>query len=98
MVYPIFIGVPQGSIQSPALYNIFVADMLDPFADAHHIIYADDVLQIVTTPWRNKHAIEPQTVAEITQLNNYEKQWKIQTSTNKFKIISILAKTHIHSR
>ena len=89
MVYPIHSGVPQGSILSPSLYNIFVADMPDPIADAHHIIYADDVTQIVTTPWRNPRAIVPRTVAEITQLNSYEKQWKIQTNTNKFKVISI---------
>ena len=94
LAHPILSGVPQGGVLSPTLYNIFVADMPDPIPGAHHVIYADDISQIVTTTWNSKRLIALRTEQEIDLLNHYEKQWKIQTNKNKFNVIP-LTKAHV---
>ena len=80
-------GVPQGSILSPTLYNIFVRDMPPPLHGCYRVTYADDVSLFVTTPWPSKAWMEQHTAQEVESLNNYEKQWKIQTNRTKFNVI-----------
>ena len=79
--------VPQGNILSPILSNIFVRDILPPLDDCFRVTYADDVMQIVTTSWRNKHWMAQLTVQENENMNSYERQWKILTNRATFKMI-----------
>jgi len=82
-------GVPQGSILSPLLFIFFTADMPEAGAGCYSIIFADDNTQIITYPSQSKNMMSRRAEREINTVNNYEKTWKIQTSIEKFKLISI---------
>ena len=63
--------------------------MPPPLHDCFRITYADYVAQILTTPYKKKHWMAHHRAQEITKLNNYEKQWKIQTNQTKFKVLPL---------
>lgn len=81
-------GVPQGSSLSPTLFNIYTADTPTPTQSTYHS-YADDVTQIIRQPGKSKAMLKRKTERAITELNNYEKQWKIKTNPTKFQILHI---------
>lgn len=86
--FPLNCGVPQGSVLSPTLYNIYTADM--PSAQhGTNVIYADDVTQIITYPGKSKNFMKLYTTREIERLNNYEYKWKIKTNQTKFQLLHI---------
>ena len=84
-------GVPQGSILSPTLYILFIADMPEPGPGCYVVGFADDITQVITYPGKSKLMLARRTSEEIKKINDYEKSWKIQTSKEKFKLISISA-------
>ena len=53
------------------------------------VMFADDVTQIIETNFRSKRALAIKTEREIERINRFEKDWKIQTNSTKFKILSI---------
>ena len=83
-------GVPQGGILSPTLYILYTRDIPPP-ADVNNsdVIFADDVTQIIQNLREDRGALAEATVLEIERINDYEKKWKIQTSINKFSLLSI---------
>ena len=83
-------GVPQGGILSPTLYILYTRDIPPP-ADINNsdVIFADDVTQIIQNLREDRGALAEATVLEIERINDYEKKWKIQTSINKFSLLSI---------
>ena len=81
-------GVPQGGCLSPTLYQFFTHDIPEPIVHTDYIAYADDITQIVTCP-NNHRYLAIQTGRAITQINDFEKLWKIKTNISKFKIINI---------
>ena len=87
--FPILSGVPQGSNLSPTLYNLYISDISDPLNDCHQFIYADDITQVVTSPWRSREILADRTAADIERVNRFEKEWKIQTNQRKFKVVPI---------
>ena len=82
-------GVPQGSILSPTLYIFYTADAPLPSPGCYSINFADDNTQVVTYPGKSKRMLAKKTEREIKKLNEYERQWKIQTNKNKFQIAAI---------
>lgn len=82
-------GVPQGGCLSPTLYNLYTADMPGPTPYSEHLMFADDVTQIIAYPGKSPNFMASHTKTAINNINNYEKKWKIQTNANKFKIIPI---------
>lgn len=86
--FPIDTGVPQGGCLSPTLYQFFTHDMPEPIGHTDYIAYADDITQIITHPCNHRY-LALQTGRAISQINDFEKQWKIKTNISKFKIINI---------
>ena len=82
-------GVPQGSILSPTLFIFYTSDIPGPITDTDtDVIFADDVFQVIIHDGNDKEELAIQTEREIVQVNNYERQWKIKTTQNKFKMIA----------
>ena len=85
---PLHTGVAQGSCLSPTLYSYYTHDIPEPIPNTDYICYADDITQIISGRFTYKYTAQ-QTQHAILQLNNYEAKWKIQTHSDKFKIIPI---------
>ena len=83
-------GVPQGGILSPTLYTLYTRDIPPPAGENNNdVIFADDVTHIIQNLRTDRRALAEATALEIERINNYEKKWKIQTSINKFTLLSI---------
>lgn len=82
-------GVPQGACLSPTLYSYYTHDCPEPIIDSDYVAFADDITQIISSPWKNVRAIAHTTQHSIKQINNYENKWKIKTNTGKFTLIPI---------
>ncbi len=52
-------------------------------------MYADDVIQVITSPSKSKLMMKVKVEREIEIINKFEKRWKIKTNEDKFKIIPI---------
>ncbi|MEL7079661.1 MAG: reverse transcriptase domain-containing protein, partial [Cyanobacteria bacterium J06582_2] len=88
--FPLKSGVPQGSVISPTLYITYISDVPEPVLHTScNIGFADDITQIITYPGRGREMMARLTKGEIENINQYEKQWKIQTNQGKFKILKI---------
>ena len=96
--FPLRSGVPQGACLSPSLYNFYTSDLPNPHSDkgnTQNILYADDITQITTSRGRQNPHHQSHTENAITQVNNFEKSWKIKTNTKKFQAIPILTKPNL---
>ena len=83
-------SVPQGGILSPTLYILYTRDIPPPAGENNNdVIFADDVTQIIQNLRNDRRVLEEATVLQIDRINNYDKKWKIQTSINKFTLLSI---------
>ena len=89
--FPLFSGVPQGSVLSPTLYTIYTRDCPRSHAGLN-VQYADDVTQLVHHPSRSSRMLNSKTGREIARVNTYEAEWRIRTNMTKFTVIPIASR------
>ncbi|KAF2355151.1 Reverse transcriptase domain [Trinorchestia longiramus] len=85
---PIELGVPQGAVISQILYNFYTHDLPPPIPNTDYIAFVDDITELTLSHHFHNMAARL-TTRTINQINDYERKWKIQTNTDKFKLIVI---------
>lgn len=86
--FPLKAGVPQGSVLSPTLFNIYTAD-IGHLQHSDYCAYADDITQVISHHGASKEFLRRKTVRAIEEINEYERRWKIKTNSAKFQILHI---------
>ena len=78
-------GVPQGSVLSPTLFNMYTADLPRPIHnDSLTIQYADDVTQLSRA--RDLDRLTTRIQQELTPTSLWELKWRIQSHPEKSKV------------
>ena len=82
--YPIPFGVPQGSVLSPTLYNIYTADIIK-VDGVSYAFFADDTGYFVT---HRDPKVITQKLQEAQQcLEHFQKRWKIKVNAAKTQAV-----------
>lgn len=82
---PITAGVPQGSLLSPLLFNIYIAD-IPKTQGATISLYADDLL--ITASDRNINFSKQLTQEATNKICTFYNKWKIKVNPSKTKAIT----------
>ena len=83
-------GVPQGSVLSPMLFNIYIYDL--PETSSHKYGYADDLAILKRCPTWDK--LEDVLNRDMDILASYLKRWRLQLSIGK----TVAAAFHLNNR
>lgn len=84
--YNVEAGVPQGSILSPHLFNIFINDVPTP-KDCQLSVYADDTALFCNVPWKNARKVKNILVSALEKVSKFFKAWKIKVNSAKTEFI-----------
>ena len=87
VVFPTENGIPQGSILSPTLFNIYTSDLSDILANLgiQHAMYADDLTLWYNSPNLAHAARKVQTALD--KIGNWSDIWGLQFTPTKSKAI-----------
>lgn len=88
-VFDIKAGVPQGSVQGPTFYILYTNKTPKDFHYSYNILFADDVSQLVFTPYNNLNHLSQNLNFATEEVLEYERKWKLKTSVEKFKTIPL---------
>jgi ribonuclease HI len=83
-------GVPQGSVLSPLLFNIMMADIPQPGPRDKLSLFADDIVIYTTTP--SKPEAQPILQRYLNRIEHWANTWKFKFSVAKCAIISFTRK------
>lgn len=89
--YDVLAGVPQGSLLSPHLFNIFVNDIPIP-SECELAMYADDTALFCQVPWKNLKKAKKLLLASLSAVQDFFTSWKIKLNSKKTKF-TILTKS-----
>jgi ribonuclease HI len=86
--YPVLAGVPQGSVISPLLFDIYINDITecDPHGNMHQLMFADDV-----TIWHPLHRRE-KLEELMAYVARWTYQWKMVINSAKSGVMSFVPK------
>jgi len=75
-------GLPQGSVQAPALFNLDVSDL--PTPTSFKLAYADDIALVAQGP--DLKSVSNQLTGDLGILEEYLHKWKLCPNPNKTAI------------
>jgi len=79
-------GVPQGSILSPHLFNVFINDI--PLSDKYELaMYADDTAIICEVPWRHSKLLTKKLTSALENVSDFFNSWRIRLNPEKTEFI-----------
>lgn len=96
-VFSVPAGVPQGSILSPHLFNIFINDIPMP-KNCELAIYADDTAIFCKCPWKNAKGIRKLLCAGLSCASKFFSSWRIKINANKTKFIVFSKSTAVRKK
>lgn len=80
-------GVPQGSLLSPHLFNVFIND-IDLPSDTNLAIYADDTALFCDVPWKNIKSVSKKLTTALEVVAKFFNSWKIRLNDTKTEVIA----------
>ena len=86
---PVVLGVPQGAVLGPVLFNIFINDIVDE-VESEIRLFTDDC--VCYRPIANVQDCE-QLQKDIDHLTSWAKKWYMCFEPSKYKIVRISRKT-----
>ena len=75
-------GLPQGSVLSPILFNLYTSDL--PLTESRKFIYADDMA--LTFQNKSIEIIENKLSTDLDIMNNYFKNWRLSLNPSKTEV------------
>lgn len=87
-------SVPQGSLISPHLFNLFINDIPIP-SNGNLCLFADDTAFYVQVPWKDLATAKSAVLNELSILKSYFNDWKIQLNDSKTEFIMFSKSTRM---